>query len=95
MKKKNNENKYKIFLFIFQHFVNEQPSDQYPDPCPATGGLVFEARRRPKKRKIETTDDTEVPSNSDSTVVIPNIPAHDTQNDKECQTEEAGTLLIF
>jgi hypothetical protein len=46
-------------------------------------------------KKIETTDYTEVPSNSDSTVVIPNIPAHDTQNDKECQTEEAGTLLIF
>jgi len=49
MKKKNNENKYKIFLFIFEHFVNGQPSDQYPDSCPATGGLVFEARRRPKK----------------------------------------------
>lgn len=49
----------------------------------------IEARRRSKRRKIETTDDTEVPSNSDSTVVIPNIPAHDTQNDKECQTEEA------
>jgi hypothetical protein len=48
-----------------------------------------------KRKKIETTDDTEVPSISDSTVVIPNIPAHDTQNDKECQTEEAGTLLIF
>lgn len=55
----------------------------------------IEARRRSKRRKIETTDGTEVPSSSDSTFIIPNIPAHDTQNDKECQTEEAGTLLIF
>jgi hypothetical protein len=56
---------------------------QYPDPYPATGGLVFEAGRKPKKKKIETTDDTEVPSNLDSTVVILNIPAHDTQKNKK------------
>ena len=56
-------------MCLFQHFVDEIPTVKHPDPIPATGEQLYEARPKPKIRKIETESRPETCDNSESAVL--------------------------
>ena len=76
--------------------MDGKPSDlKHPDPVPATGGQVYEARQKPKKRKI-----IEAPENVDWIVDIQPTDQHlndldECKNEKNTQTEDIGKLFHF
>ena len=75
--------------------MNGKPSTKHPDPVPATRGQVYEARQKPKKRKI-----IEAPENVDCIVDIQPTDQHlndldDCKNEKNTQTEENGKFTLY
>ena len=73
-------------MCLFQHFVDGIPTLKHPDPIPATGGQLYAARPKPKKRKIETESRPETCENSESAVLT----EHSNLNEKGTQTDEVG-----
>lgn len=68
-------------MCLFQHFVDEIPTVKHPDPIPATGEQLYEARPKPKIRKIETESRPETCDNSESAVLT----EHSNTNEKGTQ----------
>ena len=68
-------------MCLFQHFVDEIPTVKHPDPIPATGEQLYEARPKPKKRKMETENRPETCDNSESAVLT----EHSNTNEKGTQ----------